>query len=256
MFEFANRLRWMSIALLLLSLSLAEAQYAGEASNDTGRSRASVSPELSVELKPVVELRLSASQLSFDLRSNLNSGDMSCVYANEDIDRIVGSGLSGQEEVFPVGTSYQLGTWSDHPTISINGNGQVQNYVDFITEGNGNISEKSFKPFVCYRSFVMRVFSNLESWQLTVERNDPRSSRSIDSLYLRTNHCSEAPSAAKGLYRLADGASMTLRNQSSQDPDSDFCEHLGVVAVKVMADPHGTSTAHLTYTLAALDPGL
>lgn len=238
--RFDRRLRGLLASGLVAVATAAFAQ-----ATDTGSGEVLVSPLLTVTVPSVAELRLDASEVTFDLTSSLQSQTMACVYGHEDID-LQGSSVDafGQPTVFPLGTGF----WqSAHRQVVVDGAGAVADYPPLRFDAGGEAVPLSDRDFVCYRSFVLRRFSNLPGWELTVERaaGDEAGDGSTH-LYVRASGCTPSPSR-QGLHALDPGDRHLLACAESSDPC--FEGDVVVLAVKVAAARAGETPAHLVYTL-------
>ena len=214
---------------------------------DAGGSEVLVSPLLTVTVPMVAELRLEAAEVDFDLGGALQSKNLVCVYGFEGGDPAAGVGSTFEgATVFPLGTGFRQGA---HPVVVVEGAGVVMGFPPLRLDAGGQAVARSEEDFVCYRSFVLRRFSNLPGWQLTVERPaDGGPAEGAFRLYIRDSGCRES-GGLQGLHPLDPGERRVLADADASDPclDGDVV----VLAVKIAAVRAGESPAHLVYTLMA-----
>ncbi len=248
---------------------------------DKGADSASVNQTVKLILPQATALHLSTTTLTFDLSALDGSGwphasdplasdaTIACVYAKgPDATKQLGDTFWSQTQVLPGGTFYSPTTW---PEIAIEGGGVVDSYPPIEIGDDGELIEGSKGYFVCYKTFVLQLFSNWSYWDLTANRNDLDDEYpSIEHLYIQGNTCySFANNKATGLYDLPDGATRHLIPKSlnfgptgdqvlgNNIPEScknkSWLDTLIVVAVKINSDTWGESRADLTYTLQSAD---
>ena len=233
--------RWIvAIGVCLASVALAQA-------HDTGTREVVMTPRLTVSLPSVVQLRLAASEVVFDLGGDLQSGTLACVYgpATGDVPAGAVAVLEHQPAVFPLGTGFRPDA---HPAVRVEGTGPVTAYPPLRFDGSGSVLERSDLDFVCYRTFLLHRFANAEAWQLSVERPAAGDSALADTVYIRASGC-EPSSDLQGLFALPPGERRLLASarESAACPEGDVI----VLAVKTHAARAGERTTHLVYTLMA-----
>lgn len=277
--------KWMIAALFAVAtFALAQTPMVGPTSEgedalDKGADSASVNQTVRLILPQATALHLDTTQLTFDLSALDGDGwphdadpfakdsRIACVYAfGDDQTTQLGDAFWNQTQVLPGGTSYNAEDW---PYISINGNGTVDSYPPIEIGEDGELIEGSKDYFVCYKTFVLQLFSNWNYWDLTANRNDLNDEYpSIEHLYIQGNTCATFGQAT-GLYDLPDGASRHLipktlnfgptGDQVLVDGVPEVCQGkswldtLVVVAVKINSDRWGENRADLTYTLQSAD---
>ncbi len=245
-----------------------------------GPDEASVNQTVDLILPKATALHLDVTNIEFDLTaldgkgwphaSNPfdKDGTIACVYAfGDDETKQQDDNFWNQTWVFPGGTKYQTQNW---PYISIIGNGTVDSYPPIELDDNNELVQGSKGYFVCYKTFVLQLFSNWGYWDLTANRNDKKDQYpSIEHLYIQGNTCSEFGTQT-GLYDLPDGASRHLIPKTinfgptgdhivGNDNLPDECKAkswldvLVVMAVKINSDHYGTNRADLSYTLMSAD---
>ncbi|XOB98023.1 hypothetical protein ACMC9I_08875 [Deinococcota bacterium DY0809b] len=248
---------------------------------DKGADSASVNQTVKLILPQATALHLSTTTLTFDLSALDGSGwphasdplasdaTIACVYAKgPDATKQFGDNFWSQTQVLPGGTFYSPTTW---PEIAIEGGGVVDSYPPIEIGDDGELIEGSKGYFVCYKTFVLQLFSNWSYWDLTANRNDLDDEYpSIEHLYIQGNTCySFANNEATGLYDLPDGATRHLipkdlnfgptgdqvlgNNIPESCKNKSWLDTLIVVAVKINSDTWGESRADLTYTLQSAD---
>lgn len=172
-----------------------------------------------------------------------------------------------QTQTQPGSTKYDVATW---PNITITGTA-VDTYPPIKLDSDGELVEGSKAYFVCYQSFIIQLFSNFKYWDLSVSRADGQGVQGIEHLYVQGNTCSDFGDAT-GLYALNNNTTVHLiprRTGAGNEgttgmaaikpgskcnyADKSWLDVLGVLAVKVNSDYHGTSVANLTYTLMSQD---
>ena len=213
-------------------------------SNDTGGATVVVSPQLTVTVPSVAELRLDAAEIAFDLGGALQSATLACVYGSEGFEPT--SGVGTFEPVFPLGTGFRHGAY---PAITVEGSGPVSGYPPLRFDAAGEALPGSDRDFVCFRSFLLRRFTNLPGWQLSVER--PATGGlpgGIEGLYVRDGGC-DGDGGLQGLFRLDPGEQRVLASAdtAASCPNGDVV----VLALEVGAVRAGETPAHLVYTLMA-----
>jgi hypothetical protein len=211
-------------------------------STDTGGATVVVSPQLTVTVPSVAELRLDATEIAFDLGGGLQSATFACVYGSEGAGQP--SGMDPLDPLFPLGTGFR---YADYPAITVEGSGAVSGYPPLRLDAAGEALPGSDLDFVCYRSFLLRRFSNLPGWQLSVER-PTTDAGGIDGLYVRDGGC-DGDGGLQGLFRLDPGGRQVLASSdtAASCPNGDVV----VLAVEVGAVRAGETPAHLVYTLMA-----
>jgi hypothetical protein len=211
-------------------------------STDTGGAIVVVSPQLTVTVPSVAELRLDGTEIAFDLGGALQSATLACVYGPEGGGPV--SGMDPLDPVFPLGTGFRHG---DHPAITVEGSGPVSGYPPLRLDAAGEALAESDLDFVCYRSFLLRRFSNLEGWELSVER-PATDAGGIDGLYVRDGGCA-GDAGLQGLFRLDPGEQRVLASADTAAacPNGDVV----VLALEIGAVRAGETPAHLVYTLMA-----
>ena len=246
---------------------------------DKGADSASVNQTVKLILPQATALHLDTTTLTFDLKaldgkgwphsSDPLAGDatIACVYAKgADETSKLGDKFWNQTQVLPGGTYYEVQDW---PKIAIVGGGVVDSYPPIEIGDDGELIEGSKGYFVCYKTFVLQLFSNWSYWDLTANRNDLDDEfPSIEHLYIQGNTCATF-GRATGLYDLPDGASRHLipkdlnfgpTGDQVLDPklpesckNKSWLDTLIVVAVKINSDRWGENRADLTYTLQSAD---
>lgn len=227
----AGRLR----PAIVLALGLALGGVAGaQGVRSVGTSAAEIPLEATVDLGPVLQLRLGVDTLGFDLSRLGGPDDAVCVLGSGP-DVRTGSGPDGGDEVAPAGTSLVIGAW---PTLEALGARPLTTYPPPPGEAGG---------VVCYRAFELAAYANVGAWQLGVERSDAPEGAPFPALYV-VSVCpgGEVP----GLLPIADGERRTLRLGSGADACADM---LVAVAVRIDAGIAGTARTDLRYTLLAAD---
>lgn len=199
----------------------------------TGTGAASVTLALTADLGPTLELRLSAATLSFDLRSVGGDDAPTCVIGSTDDAVLVGP-IAGARIVAPGGTSLRVDAW---PSASVVGGTALSEFPAPPDAGS----------VVCYRTFVLGAFANVDGWQLLASAVPVEGAQPIGAVYLGAT-CRGGQ--ANGLAPISDGARVTLM----QGDDTVACgEMLVAVAVKLRSEPAGTSATAIRYTLLAPD---
>lgn len=243
-----------------------------------GTTQATVDQTVKLILPQATALHLDASTLTFDLTAldgdewddRASSGarpkgfDLACVYTKgpDEVSNL-GANFWGQQQVIPGGIAYQITNANPYPKISVTGEAVV-NYPPLKLDGDGELVEGSKDYFVCYQSFVIQLFSNFAFWDLQVARQDT-TNQGIEHLYVQGNVCSDFGDPT-GLYALTNGSTIHLIpksltagttgdrvNANCLNTNSSWLDVLGVMAVKINSDSHGTSTANLKYTLVSSD---
>jgi len=248
---------------------------------DKGPDSASVNQTVKLILPQATALHLDSTTLTFDLEALDGQGwphaddpladdsQIACVYAKGADETLqLGDNFWNQTQVKPGGTKYIPASW---PNIIVKGNGAVDSYPPIELDGSGELIGGSKDYFVCYKSFILQLFSNWNYWDLTANRNDIDDDYpSIEHLYIQGNTCySFANNQATGLYDLPDGSTRHLIPKSLNfgptgdqvllDNVPDDCQGkswldtLIVLAVKVNSDHWGENRADLTYTLQSAD---
>jgi hypothetical protein len=213
-------------------------------STDTGGATVVVSPQLTVTVPSVAELRLDAAEIEFDLGGALQSATLACVYGSEGFEP--SAGVDTREPVFPLGTAFRRGAY---PTITVEGSGPVFSYPPLRFDAAGEALPGSDRDFVCYRSFLLRRFSNLPGWELSVERPATDAvTGGLERLYVRDGGC-DGDGELQGLFRLDPGGRQVLASSDTAAtcPNGDVV----VLALEVGAVRAGETPAHLVYTLMA-----
>ena len=235
---FARRI--VAVGVCLTSLALAQV-------SDTSSGLVVMTPRLTVTLPSVVQLRLAASEVVFDLGGDLQSATLACVYGPLAGDAPAGAVplLDHQPTVFPLGTGFRQDA---HPTVTVEGAGPVAGYPPLRFDGSGSALPRSDEDFVCYRTFLLHRFANAEAWQLSVERPAAVAGGLNEAVYIRASGC-EASDGLQGLFALPAGERRLLASasESAPCPDGDVI----VLAVKTQAVRAGETTTHLVYTLMA-----
>lgn len=286
----------LSLALLAaIGFAVAQTQIDIDPTEGTGEDQISKGPlEASVEqtvqliLPMATALHLDASTITFDLQAldgtpgwaeRARDGtqpanfDLACVYVTGDD---VTQGFNNQTQVVPGGIAYAADAWNKIHLIYHGNNksgivpdsARVVNYPPLRLDAEGELIPESKNYFVCYQTFVMQLFSNLDTWDLSVERLDT-TDQGIEHLYIQANTCANF-GVPTGLYDLPNTESRSLipsnlvvgptgdhvNEEGSQctNTNSSWLDVLGVLAVKINSDQWGTSTANLTYTLMSPDP--
>ena len=256
-----------------------------------GPTQASVTQEIDLILPQATALHLAANRITFDLNYldgadwaarargdlALSNPPYACVYVSgPDVVFGAQAALWGQAQTVPGGIGYQPLTW-DQIKLVYYGNGKTdqlqvpdtQQVVTYppIRLTTAGLVAGSKDYFVCYQTFVIQLFSNFNRFDLQVRRTDPVGPLSIQHLYVQGNTCAEFGTGT-GLYDLPNGAirhllpigSLSAGPTGTRDtatdscnPNSSWMDVLGVLAVKINADHHGTNTAALTYTLVSTD---
>lgn len=199
----------------------------------TGTATASVTLAFTADLGPSLVLRLSAATLSFDLRSVGGDDAPTCVIGASD-DAVVVGPFVGTRIVAPGGTSLRIDTW---PSASVVGGTALSEFPAPPDAGS----------VVCYRTFLLGAFANVDGWQLLASALPVAGAQPIRAVYLGAT-CRDAQ--ATGLAPISDGARATLM----QGTDTVVCgEMLVAVAVKLQSEPAGTSATAIRYTLLAPD---
>lgn len=279
-----RRLIIATAILALVALAAAQGPYTidpttGEGSPDAiamGATEAAVGQDVTLILPQATALHLDATTISFDLRSLAAQWDRraqglpalgtplpyQCVYSEgADVTAGLGSDFWGQTQTIPGGIAYAA---SDYPQITISGE-PVVNYPPLKLDADGELVDGSKNYIVCYQSFIIQLFSNFDHWDLQVSRNDT-GENSIEHLYVQGNVCSDFGTPT-GLYALPDnsgpvhlipkslnaGTTGDRVNATCGNTNTSWLDVLGVLAVKINSDSHGTSVANLTYTLVSSD---
>ena len=246
---------------------------------DKGPDSASVNQTVKLILPQATALHLDTTTLTFDLTAldgegwphseNVfgKNGQIACVYGfGDDKSLQLDDNFWNQTQVLPSGTHYSVAEW---PYITINGNGVVDSYPPIEIGEDGELIEGSKDYFVCYKSFVLQLFSNWNYWDLTANRKDLDDDYpSIEHLYIQGNTCATFGQAT-GLYDLPDGASrhlipknlnfgptgdqVLMKNVPEVCQGKSWLDTLIVVAVKINSDHWGENRADLTYTLQSAD---
>ena len=215
--------------------------------SDTGSGLVVMTPRLTVTLPSVVQLRLAASEVVFDLGGDLQSTTLACVYGPVSGDAPAGAVplLDHQPTVFPLGTGFRQDA---HPAVRIEGAGAVTDYPPLRLDSTGSALPRSDEDFVCYRTFLLHRFANAQEWQLSVERPAALAGGLDDAVYIRASGC-EASDGLQGLFPLSTGERRLLASarESAPCPDGDVI----VLAVKTHAVRAGETATHLVYTLMA-----
>jgi hypothetical protein len=230
-------------AIVLCLLALAGGGALAQVT-DTGGREVVAAPLLTVTVPMVAELRLAAAEVDFDLGGGLQSRTLVCVYGFQGGDPAAAT-FEGAT-VFPLGTGFRQG---EHPAVVVEGAGAVTGFPPLRLDAGGQAVARSEEDFVCYRTFLLRRFSNLPGWQLTVERPaSDGSSGGPASLYIRDSGCRESGSL-QGLHPLDPGERRVLASAGASDPC--FEGDVVVLAAKIAAVRAGETPAHLVYTLMA-----
>jgi hypothetical protein len=273
-------IRRLTLALVLLAMfGFAAAQFVDispttDQGSDAvssplpGQDEASVDQLVTLSVPQATALHLTQDAITFDLSDIAGEN---CVYVSGD-DVTAGSSTA------PGGIAYSADSWdqirlayfgNDYPTnpanlTPVDDDQVVSVYPPIDVSADDVDATKAY--FVCYRTFIMQLFSNFDSWDLQVSRTDV-GDQSIEHLYVQANTCADFGEPT-GLFALPDGetgrslipaglsASPTgvLARQSDDcRANSSWMDVLGVLAVKVNADRHGDNTANLTYTLVSSD---
>ncbi len=279
--------KWLP--LFILALGFALAQTAGPVIEPTtgdgpdavskGADQASVNQTVKLILPQATALHLDVTEIVFDLTGMdgdgwphesdpfANDPTIACVMAQpggQDETTDLGEDFWNQTQVKPGGTYYQTLAW---PNIQPVGFGTVDSYPPIELDEEGELVEGSKGYFVCYKTFVLQIFSNWSYWDLVVERNDT-TDQGIEHLYIQGNLCSTFGQTT-GLYDLPDGALRHLIPKTmnfgptglhtigddlpEECTGKSWLDVLVVLAVKVNADKYGTNQADLTYTLFSAD---
>ncbi len=279
------------LALLALALTaafaLAQTPTVGPERGDgpdavaKGPDKASVNQTVDLILPQATALHLDVTNIKFDLTAMdgkgwphatdpfAKDGKIACVYAfGDDVTTQQGDNFWNQAQVLPGGTKYQAQNW---PYISIVGNGIVDSYPPIeLDPKTGELQKGSKGYFVCYKTFVLQLFSNWKYWDLTVTRQDKADQYpSIEHLYVQGNTCAEFGKPT-GLYDLPDQATRHLipkdlnfgptgdhivgkKNLPKECRNKSWLDTLVVLAVKINSDAYGKNRADLTYTLMSAD---
>lgn len=213
---------------------------------DTGSSRASVALSVSVTVTESAQLRLDTTEIPFDLTGdNIGSDTLTCLRGPSPTDEIsqVVDASTGAQRVFPLGTSYTVTDW---PQLKVEGSSPITRYPPPARTEIDDPWTRRSDAFICYQSFLLRTFSTLSAWHISVERADVLDERPIESLYIDYGGCQNAP-GRRGLFPLAPEQAIRL---VADDAASAQCrDHLVVLGVKVQSEGAGEYTARLTYTL-------
>jgi len=215
--------------------------------SDTGSGEVVMTPRLTVTLPSVVQLRLAASEVVFDLGGDLQTATLACVYGPAAGDVPAGAVplLEHQPAVFPLGTGFRP---SAHPAVTVEGAGPVTGYPPLRFDGSGSALPRSDEDFVCFRTFLLHRFANAEEWQLSVERPVEVEAGFSQAIYVRASGC-EVGDNLEGLFPLSAGERRLLASAgaSAPCPDGDVI----VLAVKTHAARAGEAVTRLVYTLMA-----
>lgn len=277
--------KWIIASLFAVAaLAFAQTPVIGPTSEgkddyNKGPDSASVNQTIKLILPQATALHLDTTTLTFDLSSLdgqgwphssdplAEDGTIACVYATgPDAVRELGDNFWNQTQVLPGGTYYQTASW---PNITPVGGGFVDSYPPIEIDDDGELVPGSKNYFVCYKSFILQLFSNWSYWDLTANRNDIDDEfPSIEHLYIQGNTCATFGNAT-GLYDLPNGASRHLIPKTLNfGPTGDqvllegvpedcqgksWLDTLVVVAVKINSDHWGENRADLTYTLQSSD---
>lgn len=277
--------KWIVAALFAVAaFAFAQTPLIGPTSEgpdavDKGPDSASVNQTVKLILPQATALHLDTTTLTFDLSALdgkgwphdtdpfAKDGKIACVYAfGPDKTTQLGDDFWSQTQVLPGGTYYEVMDW---PYVTVVGNGTVDSYPPIEINDDGELIEGSKDYFVCYKTFVLQLFSNWSYWDLTANRNDITDDYpSIEHLYIQGNTCATFGQVT-GLYDLPDGATRHLipktlnfgptGDQVLMDNVPEVCQGkswldtLIVVAVKVNSDHWGENRADLTYTLQSSD---
>ena len=223
--------RWSLALVLVLVLG---GTAAAQGVRSVGTSTAEIPLEATVDLGPVLQLRLGVDTLAFDL-SRLGGPDGAVCVLGSGPDVRTGSGPDGGDEVAPAGTSLVIGAW---PTLEALGARPLTTYPPPPGEAGG---------VVCYRAFELAAYANVGAWQLGVERSDAPEGAPFPALYV-AGVCPGG--GVPGLLPIVDGERRTLRLGSAADG---CAEMLVAVAVRIDAGVAGAARTDLRYTLLAAD---
>ncbi len=259
--------RAMLFTVALAQNNIAPTTGSGDDQVGVGPTTASVQQNVNLILPPAVALHLDVSELDFDI-GMLGDADAPfvCVYGSSLTD--VGAGtFNGQMQTLPLGTYYIVNQdWSatNAPTINLTGHtGLVESYPPVALDDEEELVPGSKNYFMCYQTFILQKFSNHSNWRLSVTRSG---SGAFDMYIQDNSYCSFNAGQGTGFYKIANGGSVNLlpanlTNNTTgnlaaacQQGGKSWLDDLVVVAVKVNGDPHGTNTAVLTYTIAAVVP--
>lgn len=243
----ARRTAWHAVGRTLVASLACAASLAAAQVSDTGSGTVVLTPRLTATLPGVVQLRLSASEILFDLGGDLLTATQACVYGPVAGDLAAGEAapLDHQGLVYPLGTGFRAG---EHPTLTVEGAGAVSTYPPLRLDASGSALPRSDEDFVCYRTYLLYRFANGADWQLTVERPVEGERGLSETIYVRASGC-EPSLDLEGLFPLATGERRLLADAgaSAACPDGD----LVVLAVKTRGARAGEAAAHLVYTLMA-----
>lgn len=221
---------WL-VTLLILLIGVGGAQT----TTSTGATEAALTFTGRVDLGPLVRLQLGATELDFDLQQPLDApGAPLCVVAPA-VDGVESGGFGASATVTPAGTSFRSVDW---PRIEVVGGSPLVVFPP--PSGDRDLA------VVCYRSFVIEPYANLDGWQLAVSRSDPVPDTGLQ-MYL-AGTCQGEPDA--GLQVLGDGGSVVL----ASDRLAGSCgAMLAVLALRVEGLAAGETVAELQYTLLTAD---
>ncbi len=220
---------------LVLALALcAPVTGAAQAVTSTGTSHVTVSLTGRVLLAPTAGLSVSATSLPFDLSgsSRSDAGRGCAIGLTQDM-LLPGSALF-ERSVSPAGTNFRV---AGFPAIEIVGGSPVPASQAPLPPAEGAV--------VCYRSFTLEPFANLDGWSVIASRIDVPDARPINDLYIGSACRGEA---ARGMTPLGAQDDATL---AGNKPIGTCAEMVVVIAIKVDSAAAGSSTAAIRYTLVS-----
>lgn len=231
----SSGLRRLSV-MVLAAISGLWAVSAGGAQSTavSGTSQVTLSLSGRVELKQTAGLRISTSSLSFDFVDSPRAvGLPACVVGRREDDSFPNRSIS-DHNVAPGGTIFQVTTY---PEIEIIGGGPVAPNLAPLPPTQGSV--------VCYRSFTLQTYTNLDGWSVLASRVDAPDSTSIRDLYIGSACRGEA---ARGLAHLGASVEAVLSDNRAVGSCG---EMVVVIAVKLDSANAGTSLAAIRYTLVS-----
>ena len=192
-------------------------------------------------ITPMISLQLHTTEIVFDLtQEELINENMACVYGTGP-DEIYDFS-NNSKEYLPQGTSYYLNEVGETPKIVVEGGGIVEDFLSNENDSGGN--------FVCYKTFTLNSFSNLDGWQLTVERVDLENTPTLEEFYIQDNSCKDQVGVKRGLFYLKNQEVINLITAPSDSLG--YCQHLIVLALSLKGtEEHGEKKSKLIYTLLA-----